>query len=152
MARPTNETERAESARRLLVLAEFLEKLPDTSFDYSQWVGRNECGTTACALGHACRMPEFNDLGLRLATDLSPSDWCFGDPACGEDFGAAAAQRPFMIHLYEAQFLFYPCEALFDESGRDLLGEGEQSPDEDASAAEVAKHIRRFVAKHRAPP
>lgn len=60
-------------ARRLLKLADFLETIPETRFDLRTWVGDSwkgkqdlSCGTTACALGWACTMPEFRKLGVRL--------------------------------------------------------------------------------------
>lgn len=66
---PTEET----YAFRLLRLAEYLRSVPDEQWDYSVWYSKveytsspNVCGTTACALGHACMMPEFRKLGARL--------------------------------------------------------------------------------------
>jgi hypothetical protein len=65
-----------ESNRRLLLLADFLEKLPPERFNYGEWVGKDwggkqdlSCGTTACALGWACTMPEFQALGLKFRSD-----------------------------------------------------------------------------------
>ena len=31
-----------------------------------------DCGTVACAVGHACLMPEFNKMGLKFDEDYSP--------------------------------------------------------------------------------
>lgn len=59
--------------RRLLVLADFLEKLPPKRFDMGNWVGHDwqgaadlSCGTTACMLGWATTIHQFRRLGLRL--------------------------------------------------------------------------------------
>lgn len=48
---------------RLLKLADFLDTVPAEKFDLRTW----QCGTTACAVGWACTMPEFQDEGLVLA-------------------------------------------------------------------------------------
>jgi len=50
-------------ADRLEVLANYLEThVQDSEFDIAQYF--NDCGTPACAIGHACTMPYFQDLGL----------------------------------------------------------------------------------------
>lgn len=58
---------------RLLLLAERLEKIevtdgPDRTrfFSLSTWVSRDECGTSACAVGEATFIKRFKDLGLRM--------------------------------------------------------------------------------------
>lgn len=136
-----------EGNRRLLVLAEFLEKLPPERFDYGTWVGRNwagakdlSCGTRACALGWATTIPEFQEAGLCLIRDA------YGDGVVrfnrGEpnryqsslDAGAAM----FGLNEDESAFLFYPGEVLDDED--------EPAPSDLASPSEVAAHIRKFVA------
>lgn len=72
-------TTRAEYHARLLKLAAFLEQLDPKRFNYRRWVGDDwkgaqdlSCGTTACALGWAATMPEFQELGLRLEQVVSP--------------------------------------------------------------------------------
>lgn len=59
--------------RRLFKLARFLDALPRRRFDFARWVGKQwkgkpdlSCGTTACALGWACAMPEFQKLGAGM--------------------------------------------------------------------------------------
>lgn len=48
---------------RLQKLAQhLLLNVPAEKFDLATWF--SECGTTACAVGHACSMPEFNAEGL----------------------------------------------------------------------------------------
>ena len=132
---------------RLLKLADFLDKLPEQRFDYSRWVGASwqgdqslSCGTTACALGWACTMPEFQELGLRLVKE--PGHLAY--PARGGDEGGVtstdrAAEHVFGLTGSETTFLFRPAAA-------DLCPEewGE-APGDTASAKEVAEHIRRFV-------
>lgn len=45
---------------RLRKLADHLDTVAPEKFDLSNW----SCGTTACAVGHACTMPEFQMEGL----------------------------------------------------------------------------------------
>ncbi|MGH7749129.1 MAG: hypothetical protein ACREQ5_30855, partial [Candidatus Dormibacteria bacterium] len=60
---------------RLLRLADFLENdVPADRFDFAHWVGKDwagapdlSCGTSACALGWATTIPEFQALGLKLS-------------------------------------------------------------------------------------
>lgn len=140
-----------EGNRRLLVLAEFLEKLPGERFDYSVWVGVDwqgksdlSCGTSACALGWAATIPEFQHLGLRLARergDTGAGFVCLGEPR--KDMALysqsmRAARELFNVTTLEAEYLFHPDHG--DPNGSD-----EFSPPEDATASEVAAHIRRFV-------
>ena len=47
---------------RLEVLARHLDGLPPENFNLGVW----QCGTTACAVGHACTIPEFQADGLGL--------------------------------------------------------------------------------------
>jgi hypothetical protein len=61
---------------RLQTLATFLKKVPSNKFDLGHWrvhvdnedgppvTDLNECGTTACAIGWACSIPEFIEAGL----------------------------------------------------------------------------------------
>ena len=134
--------------KRLLALADFLNKLPEEKFDYSSWffssedieydyetVNRvknralkNSCGTTGCALGWACAMPRFQRLGLKwgsagpqLEPDLSPIE---------------SAAELFGVSISEAEFLFY--HSVFNKNGF-------SSPDCDASPQEVATHLREFA-------
>lgn len=93
--------------RRLLKLADFLEKLPKERFNFSSWVGDDwegakdlSCGTTACALGWATAMPEFHRLGLKLDSE--------GWPRYNREVGADAAKSIFAIDSEEAEFLFTP--------------------------------------------
>lgn len=65
-------------AKRALKLAEKLKNtVVKNNFNYQSWIAGNwngekelSCGTTACAAGHACLMPEFRRLGLRLSLNM----------------------------------------------------------------------------------
>ena len=123
--------------------------LPPERFDYGSWVGAKwkdaqdlSCGTTACALGWAATLPSCRQEGLRLGRDR------FGDgtvhlegedPRKGGTGSIAAACKVFGIDEEEAEFLFMPSTGLGDEEDHPL------SPDQNAGAARVAAHIRRFV-------
>jgi hypothetical protein len=75
MPLPRNEKEKTERRERLLLLVNRLKNLPETlAFNMGVWgihtgghepPEENYCGTTACALGHAALMPEFQKLGLQ---------------------------------------------------------------------------------------
>lgn len=62
-----------EGHRRLLVLAEFLETVPDEKLSLSSWSEGDNCGTTGCALGWACMIPEFRAAGLGFNKSGVPS-------------------------------------------------------------------------------
>ncbi len=60
-----------EGDRRLTILADYLDtSVKDPSFHIIAWrrnriyIHESECGTIACAVGHACDIPEFQALGL----------------------------------------------------------------------------------------
>jgi len=126
--------------RRLLKLAEKLESLPREKFDFDRWVGEDwngrahECGTKACAMGHATTI---RGLGLRVKkspsgelfiTDREAKDW-WRTPGL-ETLESAA--RVFRISTMEARCLFV---------------EGYKIPKKAVSptAKRVAKSIRQFV-------
>lgn len=66
---------------RLTTLANHLRTVPPETLDMSNWT----CGTAACAVGHACMMPEFNAQGLgfpdvrRIPYYAGESGWCAVD-------------------------------------------------------------------------
>lgn len=114
---------------RLLRLAEFLDRVPENRFDFSRWIGEGwegdpaMCGTTACAIGHACFMPEFRKLGATLNRFGLPS--LVGDPySDASDVGSEI----FGLDREEFSSLFVPGYGL----------------DDDATAAQVAARIREF--------
>ena len=128
--------------KRLLKLADFLQKLPPKRFDYGDWVGEDwegkpdlSCGTTACALGWATAMPKFRKLGLYLNPDGFPQ--MVGDNT-GGTYEASATIFGLSTSEYSYLFLLGTMSP-FDKT--------KYGPDEDAFPKEVAKHIRKFVAK-----
>jgi hypothetical protein len=98
--------------RRLLKLAAFLETLPRRKFDYMTWSSsiapgeytKDLCGTTGCAMGWACTMPEFRRLGLRMHFGIPsfPSKfeggWARGNDAADELFGLSGDEAYKVFH------------------------------------------------------
>lgn len=156
---------RAVSRNRLLTLASFLEALPNRRFDFSvlvdgeTWKGKEDlsCGTTACAMGWAPTIPAFRKAGLSMkARPYNDERWNPDTQAWdkvtkyeprfqyekrdGQSFDDTDAIREFFgLSRDEEDFLFYP----------DVAFDGVRSPDTGATAKAVAKHIRKFVEKHR---
>lgn len=137
------------SKKRLLMLADFLAKLPRKRFDYAEWVGDSwegkqdlSCGTTACALGWATTMPTFRKLGLRLFRDNVSGDGYVGilrDDEYPEGADSDASERIFGLGFAEHLYLFTPnAHAPFYLA----LPRG---PGHRATPKQVAAHIRRFV-------
>ena len=131
--------------RRLLKLASFLDALPPEKFNYRRWTYNpktregislddlNVCGTTACALGWATSIKEFKDLGLSLDTT-----WYHPCLISGGD-KYAAGNKIFGLDTYEFEYLFYPCNPSLDH------GNLPDAPLGNATAKEVAEHIRNFI-------
>ncbi|TCG09320.1 hypothetical protein BZM27_05830 [Paraburkholderia steynii] len=58
---------------RLQQMVTMLRNLPEDAirFDLARWHDdENSCGTTACAVGHACFNKVFTDQGLKLVDDV----------------------------------------------------------------------------------
>lgn len=133
---------KAVHAKRLLKLADFLETLPRKRFSFESYVGADwngeqdlsSCGTTACALGWAASMPEFRRLGLRLDY-AGPSSMMNGVTNTEGDSEYDAAEKVFGVD--DRQF-----EQLFIPGDKDLYS----GLEENATAKQVAKNIRRRVA------
>jgi len=129
---------------RLLVLANFLDTVPTFKFDLTSWrhhpgadhyvqdsdlVDSNltdmTCGTTACAVGWACSIPEFNAQGLfwedRPVYEVA-GVW-------GKHRSWGAVTGFFDLGTYDAEHLFT----------YDLYPFGERGP------KDVAARIRTFV-------
>lgn len=140
---------------RLLATARFLRSLPPDRFDFGMWVGTDwkgmqdlSCGTTACVMGWAPQVPELKHLGLRI---LKNENNVVGIGFPGEENGISnpgtnlrTACKVFGVTYTQAHYLFLPDSRGFNREFSDA------SPDENASAVEVAAHIERFVAS-RAP-
>ncbi len=147
-------------ADRLLLLADFLERLPDKRFDYGHWIGNGwkgdpglSCGTTACALGWATAIPEFQALGL-CAVKRPNGNITVGikdDLDAGQFHRAPERAGEYVFGLAdESEFdeLFVPddhwdCE---ERSQGECIDCEEGKPCGQATAKQVAAHIRRFVA------
>ncbi len=143
--------------RRLLSLVKLLEKLPEDRFDYANWVGNDwkgkadlSCGTSACALGFATTIPALRKAGLRLTLNVDYRSngmngglfvVCLKGKEDTASFNSSfiAGRKVFGINNEEFEWLFVP---------------GTYSPvlhrynlSCDASAKQVAGHIREFVEK-----
>lgn len=130
------------NSERLLRLAAHLDTVPAGVFDMTQWAIKADCGTVACALGHACSVPEFAAAGLRLHWSDGPYE-----SACvrlaGENphNGYGVASSFFDIDLQDAHHLFSP--------GDYLGADGNPRAGDDIHPAEVAQRIREFVTETR---
>jgi hypothetical protein len=79
---------------RLEQMVTMLRGLPPEKFDISDW----HCGTTACAVGHACVSPVFNEQGLELSV--------WDGPKFGEFDGWSAVREFFELNTVDANYLF----------------------------------------------
>jgi hypothetical protein len=152
--------------QRLLILADYLDKVEPTQFDFRTVVGlvdqdelnhfvdlNYNCETTACAIGHCPMIPEFKKLGLEyrrtndgmittaFADELPPPEPYWFRPW---DAAIQTAKRLFGLDNEEVNFLFAPA----DDIDHEKFG----WPEEDATAADVAFHIRQFVKNNGLPP
>jgi hypothetical protein len=143
--------------KRLLKLADFLDKLPRKKFDFTTWVNKFtwggkadlSCGTTACAMGWATTIPAFRKLGLRL-TETGQVCLMPGAPPVANSRARAGRRGP-RDGITSAMVLF---EILYEEADALFLPEGNGcwidlqrfvAPPATATPKQVAKHIRRFV-------
>jgi hypothetical protein len=137
------------NTKRLLILAAFLETVPEHKFDLMNWrdtglekltlgerlsgdymsnekLLNNSCGTTGCAIGWACIIPEFIEDGFTwsgncpILTDHS-KEWC----------GFDAVENFFSIDGSTASHLFEYTDYDYDKSG----------------SKDVANRIREVVSK-----
>ncbi len=156
-------------AGRMLSLADFLDNLQPGRFKFSSWVGGDwgglpdlSCGTTACGLGWASAMPEFQALGLVLSNKVvvwAPSSVPIHPRLKDDDTRdffhatAHATEVIFGITMEETEFLFTPTENVNDEEGavdpEDMLDPEDEGDDgrlsRRATAKRLARHIRAFV-------
>ena len=138
--------------RRLLKLADLLQKLPRKRFDYGRWVGDDwkgktdlACGTTACAFGWATTIPALRKAGLRLVESTNgPRLFTVsikGGSTSEHEAPKLAAREIFGLENDEFEYLFIPDSGItFPE-----LGLPREGPTHQATAKQVAKHIRQFV-------
>lgn len=124
----------AVSRRRLTILANFLDDLPEEVFYLGSWIHGDtgfssdlgvtslrrdskgflgtvipsemlECGATACAFGWACAIPAFKKAGLRLGMSTA---WPIFGGAIGYDAAALFFKLPPSKHDGVAEVLFSP--------------------------------------------
>lgn len=97
------------NTERLLKLAEKLDTVPEDRFDLSSWADDRfmpgDCGTTACAVGWACTIPEFNEAGLRLVYSPSGPFPQFVTSEVNYQW-FTAAEKFFDLNFGEADYLF----------------------------------------------
>lgn len=125
------------NTKRLKTLADHLRTVNRRHFHLDNW----KCGTTACAVGHACDIPEFREAGLRLASREAGLRLARCDELCSlipvygdneeeiEDFGWGAVGRFFDLNDKQSAYLF----------------DGYQYED-NARPADVADRIDQFIA------
>lgn len=92
---------------RLTMLVALLRNVEEKSFSLVGWTGRNECGTTACAVGHAAQSPEFNAVGLSATSSGQPRYEGMGKRGTGQWTGWAATEQFFDLSEETAGNLFY---------------------------------------------
>lgn len=110
----------AEAVRLFRLLSARLRDINPDRFDLDAWYdkkyGNIGCGTTACAMGYACLMPEFNEVGLRPSRrDALTAGHGFPELRRGglvfSDW--AAVREVFGINYHNADLLF---SSAYDES------------------------------------
>lgn len=143
---------------RLLQLADFLDKVIQkerpNDFNFSCYVdwcsirttasftGELACGTPACAIGFCPMVPEFKEFGLRydLSTSQVVGNFTYSTDLVHGTTGLTA-RLLFEITNEVMRGIFFPRVYLY--WGPDDIVT--TSPDEDATAVEVAAHIRDVV-------
>jgi hypothetical protein len=144
--------------RRLLKLAAFLEKLPRERFDFSLWVGRDwggaqdlSCGTTACAMGFGVAM-----FGKQCRVRLVRVNAPLGDNGCwpvcqwrrpnhNKTMAQSAEAGARIFGVTELEFI-----RLF--TSLPVARPTYERLPSNATAKQVAKHIRTFVAEKYGAP
>jgi len=127
---------------RLLRLADFLEKkVAEEKFYMGTWATKediNTCGTSACAMGWATKIPEFAAEGLHLGKSDHPLG---GGPIITPRYagraGFAAASTFFDISDRAALWLFSDYEKDVDD--------GHRIEREEDTPYNAANRIREFV-------
>lgn len=134
---------------RLTTLAAHLDLLPDELFYLGAWFASrkptdrelddemfvldaedfesNDCGTIACAVGHACRIPEFQTAGLKVLNNRPvyvPEKFKYGDSGWSAVMGFFGLTESEALHLF--------LESEYPDGGR-------------TTPAQVVERIRAFV-------
>lgn len=112
---------------RLKTLADALDRMPEEQFDLTDW----KCGTTCCAVGLACTIPEFQAAGLTLQFGPEYDEFY---PVFRNSVGFEAAERFFGLTAAQAKHLF---------------GKGSYyNLPLEANPSDVARRIRALLADH----
>jgi hypothetical protein len=106
---------------RLEQMVAMLRELPPETFNLTNW----QCGTTACAVGHACLNPVFKEQGLNLRIDENGVT-----PAFEGALGWFAVEKFFGLNEERANHFFHRWE--YPNLGK-------------TTAAEVADRIESFL-------
>lgn len=116
---------------RLLKLADYLETVRDERFSIQHWSQETSCGTTCCAVGHACSIPEFRELGLGL-------DICLD--------GRAGQLHRFGVPVYQWRRSYDAVSQFFGLSGAAALFLfSPEAYEINPAKEEVISRIREFV-------
>lgn len=83
------------------LIAHLKDNVKDEAFDMLTW--QNDCGTVACAMGHATTIPEFALLGLTVE---KRKDFFGKQIVYNNNVGFMAVALFFGIHVLEAEGLF----------------------------------------------
>ena len=110
--------------KRLLRLADHLDTVKKKTFDMCVWRYDTECGAVACAVGHACTIPEFKRAGLSIRQNRY-GEWY---PSYRGKKVVMSVCAFFGLTENEEMYLFANAE-----------------DDYDTTPKQVAKRIRRFV-------
>jgi hypothetical protein len=126
--------------RRLRLLAKFLETVPPSRFDMGEWTGSGwkgaqdlSCGTSACMMGWAATVPEFQRVGFGLVEGTFSN---IGIPTLVARDG----------HRWRG---FRAAEVLFgldEDEARELFDSHEGMVPRDATPAEAATYLISFAA------
>jgi hypothetical protein len=144
---------------RLAHLADFLDTVKLREFDLRTWKREADCGTTACAVGWAATLPEFQELGFYIqklnmyqGDDMGGSFrpiYTFGGTrAIHGDSHWSAQPSGSAVTQWEAVDAFF--EIPSEVSGYLFLaGSYDEDGEDDATVApgEVAARIREYLAE-----
>lgn len=113
---------------RLTKLADFLDTVPEPAFNIDRWQG--SCGTVACAVGWATKIPEFIEAGFKM---MNMGSYYESVPVFENRFRWNAVTEFFDINYEQAMYLF--------------SGFKYDMPGWQVTPAMVAERIREVLAK-----
>lgn len=146
-------------ARRLLLLARKLDRVPKRRFNFRFWVGDDwggakdlSCGTSACALGWATTLPSLQRLGLSLIRKSDTNT--YGDvvllrPGKRRLDANGAAKAVFGLDKNGFERLFIPHAECRMPYGQGVCRLHRDRLPDDATPKQVAKNIRKYVEEQR---